>query len=407
MNLIDTFEKVLTFLKDYKREEALDCLNKIEDKIPDTGSIQKIVGQFYQWIGEDEKSLKYISRAHKLLPDDNSLLLCLGYHYLDNSLPKKAANYFQQYLLVEPVSPRVLCFLARAYDYDGNKEKAEQTLRQVSTEAPHDLEMQLHFGRILMSNRKYHEARKCFENLSLFYPKDFMVEIGLKRSTAFAAGSIKTNIKTKSKEPATVVCVKYGSKYGPIYVNRLASMVRRWSSVETDFICFTEDPSGLDTGIRTLPLPIRNLSGQKIHGYWNKLALFRDRIQEVSSHMLYFDLDVVITGTIEPLLFYDSDFAMASNCYAPSFSSSVMRIKNGVRPEIWTDFSEFEVEEELGDEDWISLKVPDADIFPEDWCSIYRLHAVQGIPEGSIVVSFGGKPNPDEYPSPWIKNYWY
>ena len=207
-----------------------------------------------------------------------------------------------------------------------------------------------------------------------------MVEIGLKRSLAFLAGSVSTNIRNKSKDPATVVCVKYGSKYGPDYVNRLASMVRRWSSVGVNFVCFTEDGRGLDAGIQTLSLPETNSLGQDVHGWWNKLALFQRQFKEIGSHMLYFDLDVVITGMIDPLLFYDSDFAMASNLYAPSFSSSVMRFKNGLRTDIWTDFSESEAKKVPGDEDWISLRVPDADIFPEDWCSIYRLHAVKGVP---------------------------
>ena len=106
--------------------------------------------------------------------------------------------------------------------------------------------------------------------------------------------------RTPSKVAATVVCVKHGTKYGAEYVNRLASMVCRWSSVDVDFFCLTDDPVGLDASVQTLKLPSRNILGQDISGWWHKLSMFREKIEEFGSHVLYFDLDVVITGSIDP-----------------------------------------------------------------------------------------------------------
>ena len=342
MDSIEAFKKITILIEVNKLEEARLYLDKIEDKIPNAGNFLKFTGQVYQRVGEDKKSLQYLLRARDLLPDDTSLYLCLGYHYLDNGAPKKAIDYFYKYLAVEKPSSRVLCFLARAHSYIGNKDKAENFLRHAVQITPSDLEAQLHLGRLLMLNEKYIEARECFRFMHLFYPEDFMVEIGLRRSNAFLAGSVNTDIKIKANQPATVVCVKYGLKYGADYVNRLSSMVQRWSTIEPDFVCFTEDGNGLNSNVRVISLPEKNSLGHAVHGWWNKLALFQRKFEEIGSHMLYFDLDVVITGIIDPLLFYDSDFAIASNFYAPSFSSSIMRIKNGVRPDIWTDFSENE-----------------------------------------------------------------
>ena len=72
MDIIESFENVTGFLQVQDIKAARDCLNQIENKIPDTGAIQKITGQLYQWIGDDAKSLKYILRACELLPDDKS-----------------------------------------------------------------------------------------------------------------------------------------------------------------------------------------------------------------------------------------------------------------------------------------------------------------------------------------------
>jgi tetratricopeptide (TPR) repeat protein len=407
MDIIETFEKVTEFLGAQNITQARVCLNEIEDKIPDNGAIQKIIGQLYQWIGDDEKSLKYILRARELLPDDTSLLLCLGYHYLDNGAPQIAADFFEKHLLTEAATARTLCFLGRAHDYNDDKDKAENILRKAVKIMPSDIESQLHLGRVLMSNKKYKDASDCFEELKFFYPKNIMVDLCLNRVNALLAGIDKTAGRATSSEAATVVCVKHGTKYGADYVNRLASMVRRWSSVDVDFFCLTDDPSGLGSGIQNLQLPSKNILGQDINGWWQKLFMFGEKIEELGSHILYFDLDVVITGSIDPLLFYDSDFAIAQNCYVPIFSSSVMRFKNGSRPEIWSDFSDINAEKYGGDEIWIASKVPDADVFPDDWCKIYRLHAAQAIPEGSIVISFGGEPNPADYPTTWVKDYWH
>ena len=46
------------------------------------------------------------------------------------------------------------------------------------------------------------------------------------------------------------VCVKYGTKYGADYVNKLYDGVRRNCSLKFDFICFTEDSEGLDKEIK-------------------------------------------------------------------------------------------------------------------------------------------------------------
>ena len=44
-----------------------------------------------------------------------------------------------------------------------------------------------------------------------------------------------------------VVCLKHGKKYGPEYVNTLANMVQRNCTLDYEFVCYTEDPTGIDT----------------------------------------------------------------------------------------------------------------------------------------------------------------
>ena len=43
-----------------------------------------------------------------------------------------------------------------------------------------------------------------------------------------------------------VVCVKYGTKYGADYVNKLFRGVKNNLNLPHKFICFTDDPNELD-----------------------------------------------------------------------------------------------------------------------------------------------------------------
>ena len=51
-----------------------------------------------------------------------------------------------------------------------------------------------------------------------------------------------------------VVCVKYGTKYGADYVNKLYFGVKTNLSLPHKFACFTEDGEGLDKNISVIPL---------------------------------------------------------------------------------------------------------------------------------------------------------
>ena len=44
--------------------------------------------------------------------------------------------------------------------------------------------------------------------------------------------------------PQTVICIKWGNRYGADYVNRLASMIRRNTAQPTRVVCFTDDAAG-------------------------------------------------------------------------------------------------------------------------------------------------------------------
>lgn len=89
-----------------------------------------------------------------------------------------------------------------------------------------------------------------------------------------------------------VVCVKWGDKYSADYVNRLYSMCSRNMPAAFDFYCYTDDTSGIDRFIRTIPIT----SG--LEGVWPKLDLLNIFTE---GETIFFDLDVVILNPLERL----------------------------------------------------------------------------------------------------------
>jgi hypothetical protein len=52
-----------------------------------------------------------------------------------------------------------------------------------------------------------------------------------------------------SDQKRYVFCLKWGTKYGPEYVNKLYNMVQRNTTLDYEFICLTENKTGLDPHI--------------------------------------------------------------------------------------------------------------------------------------------------------------
>lgn len=192
----------------------------------------------------------------------------------------------------------------------------------------------------------------------------------------------------------TVACVKWGDLYGPDYVNKLQSMVKRNLRIPHRFVCFTDDPRFLNCETRELP--------KGLVGWWNKLYLFRYGLFE--DRMLFLDLDVVVTGSLDELVNVPSDFCIISDWHLDSYNSSVFVLSKNAHPEVWDDFGS--PGHLHGDQDWITLKIPNAPVFPAPWCVSYRSHAVIGVPKDARVVCFHGTPKPHEYPSEWVKDLW-
>ena len=90
-----------------------------------------------------------------------------------------------------------------------------------------------------------------------------------------------------------IICVKWGDKYSPEFVNKLFAMVSKNSCGQNfDFYCYTDNSEGLHAKIKKIKIE------SDLMGYWPKIELFKLFDKDVN---IFFDLDVVILNPLERL----------------------------------------------------------------------------------------------------------
>ncbi len=228
-----------------------------------------------------------------------------------------------------------------------------------------------------------------------------------------------------------IVCVKWGTKYGPEYVNRLYYGIRRHTTKEFRFWCFTENPHGLDPAILVSPL----IPHQELDSWWNKLYLFSDEIPIANGEQIFYvDLDTLIVDDIDDLLTEEHrrivvlrDFYHGLAKTAGLVGSGLMSWKSGQYINIWTEFikdpqKSIRLCRPHGDQKWVERTAGDwcfwQDLYPDAVVS-FKVHCREGIPPGAKIICYHGRPSiPDSArietqdwqwvlaPQPWVLDHW-
>lgn len=98
-----------------------------------------------------------------------------------------------------------------------------------------------------------------------------------------------------------IVCINWGTKYGPPYIDRLYGMVARNVTPPFRFVCFCDDPAGIRPEVETQPLPPIDYEIPETRtGIWPKSRLWGARLGDLEGPVLFLDLDVVVTGSLDP-----------------------------------------------------------------------------------------------------------
>lgn len=250
---------------------------------------------------------------------------------------------------------------------------------------------------------------------------------------------------------ATIVCIKWGRLFGPEYVNRLYSGVRRNIDLPVRFLCMTEHPEGIHPDVEILDLPQEPfrkemdaaLAVANRQGAMRKVSLFRQgAIPDLEGPVLGFDLDVVITGDLTPIWeLAPGKVAMRHDWIErrkgrPTGHGSVFRFDPARHGYLYEDLAAnayAEVEKARGSEQrYTSHKAMDNGDFeyiPEDWVVSFKHDCLDlppmnymrqpHLPEAARVVCFHGRPKMTEavegyrgsllrwsLPCDWLRDHW-
>jgi len=266
------------------------------------------------------------------------------------------------------------------------------------------------------------------------------------------SGAPEERLRFANGNVANVICIKWGTAYTEKDVNILHSMVSR--NINNNFLkfyCFTDNPEGLNEGIVPKPLPVMNMKKEDCrYAYQKEAGLCDDNLGGLKGQrVLFFDLDVVITGSLDCFFDYarNDDFVIINDWNTRGNhvgQASCYSWRVGTLGYVKKHFEKYhrQVIARFGtaSQEYLSsmiLERGDLKFWPQEWCRSFKVHAMPvwflrpfvepSLPEGTRVLVFHGRPKIEDAikgiwsphgvpffkrlyktirPAPWIRNYW-
>ena len=227
-----------------------------------------------------------------------------------------------------------------------------------------------------------------------------------------------------------IVCVCVGGKYSAKYVQILQAMVKRHTTKEHRFICFSD---------RDIPDVETIIINEKLPGWWNKIAVFNNAYK-LNKRIVMLDLDTAICDNIDWLLEYDGPFMGIQNLgivnkyedkrqYIDVMQSGVLAWDSELGQQIWNTFEVNKdeiIKHYRGDGEWLNdfIRKDVRDILQEKYPGRlpsykYELYDNPELIEGTSIICFHGEPSPEQaitetvhpwgttyVPRKWVAEHW-
>lgn len=236
-----------------------------------------------------------------------------------------------------------------------------------------------------------------------------------------------------------VICIKWGSKFGAEYVNKLHRMVEKNLTIPHRFVCFTDNAEGIEDGVEIRPLPKFDENEKIPDKAWRKLSLFNKELSDLKGTALFLDLDIVIKSNLDAFFEEEGEFLIVKDWDFPKDiigNSSVFRFEIGVHPDILENF--YNEGDDIRDrykneQAFLSYEMHRKGILKywnKDWCVSFKRNCLQPFPlnfikepndpENAKIIVFHGRPTPEQAfagfigkggfryvkPTKWLSKYW-
>tara|TARA_B100000963_G_scaffold347075_1_gene352985 strand:- start:457 stop:1176 length:720 start_codon:yes stop_codon:yes gene_type:complete len=207
--------------------------------------------------------------------------------------------------------------------------------------------------------------------------------------------------------------MKWGTRYGPEYVNRLYNSIQKHTKRITKVYCFTDNNQEIDKNIICKPLPKINLPNTIANTPWRKLSLWQCPLYNLKGDVLFLDLDLLITGNLDQFF----DYMPGRYCVIENWTQIGQNIGNTscFRFPVGKYKSVFKKFEKNPEKYWkkhhieqvyLSDQISDQVFWPIGWCKSFkhdllpkwpfRIWKPAILPKNTSIVAFTGKPDPDD-----------
>ena len=233
----------------------------------------------------------------------------------------------------------------------------------------------------------------------------------VKRKTITPRHQVKETATTPAKKGIpTVVCVyKTGGDFTEDYVINLRNAVGRHLKGGHRFICLSDEKRV--GNVETQPLT------EGWPGWWSKLELFKDQFEE--GPIIYLDLDTLVTGDFSALAQLESTFTMIKGFRQTDRRGSGIMAWHSDMSFLFEEFKAQATRllgtvkdpKALWDQIFILRELRKRDIEPDVVqkhvkVASYKNHCKGGLPEGTQLVCFHGKPRPSDVQDDWVVKEW-
>ncbi|MEC8294735.1 MAG: glycosyl transferase, partial [Pseudomonadota bacterium] len=187
-----------------------------------------------------------------------------------------------------------------------------------------------------------------------------------------------------------VVCINWGTKYGAPYVNRLFEMVKANITPPFRFVCFTDNRDRFLPEIDCFDLPeMPGFMPQNTLGQWPKSRLWAPELGDLDGPFLFIDLDVVITGSLDPFFEFgaEEDVVVALNAAKPLHrlgQTSIYRMPVGALAPLQALFAadpQAVADKYRFEQHFVTKNAPNGVKFwPKDWVQHFRIQCIPRFP---------------------------
>ncbi len=156
---------------------AIDAYNVLESTMGmnETLSLQKF--KLYQTLKQPDKAFEEIEKLANKYPMNARYRLLMGDLHLENEETEKALACYQQAHEIDPDDPRYIVSMANYYDQTGDKDAAEQEIRDALVNEKLDVETKVgilsrYVQRLQQTQQGIENANSLFQTLLDQHPED-------------------------------------------------------------------------------------------------------------------------------------------------------------------------------------------------------------------------------------------